>query len=1645
MKRNSDFGGELTAEQRQLLARLLEEEGIEVVSQPIGRRGGDEQIPLSFTQQRLWFLDQLEPGSGAYNITKALRLSGELNRAALEGALREIISRHESLRTTFPIRDGQPQQVVASSFPFELSTTDLDGLPTDRRASTVGEFIHADAERPFDLARGPLFRFQLLRLSESEHILTLNFHHIISDGWSLTILLRELSALYAAESRNGGAVLRPLPIQYGDYALWERGWFEGERLRGQLDYWKQRLTGAPALLELPTMRPRPAVQRFNGARHSFSLSESVPDALKSLSRREGATLFMTLLAAFKILLSRYTGQEDLVVGTPIAGRNRPELESLIGSFVNTLVLRTDLSGDPSFCELLARVREVCLGAYANQEMPFEKLVEELQPERHLSHTPLFQVFFNMHNYSEEEIHLPGLEVESLPTPEAGAKFDLTLYVKDHHSRINFTIAYNTDLFDREQMVGLSEQLNHLLTQIAENPQRKISSYSLVTERSRQILPDPEQALKPSWEGSGHEIFARQARSAPGHPAVADEQLSLSYGELEASSNRLAQFFVAEGIRRSEVVAVYGARSVGLVCAVLGILKAGAAFLILDPAHPALRISEQLSVVEPRGWVDLTEAAALARPLEEVFARIPVCIRLKLERRAAKGAPQLSAYRLSDVGGVSGAADLLAGYSAECPDVSVRPDDLAYVAFTSGSTGAPKVVRGLHDSLTHYSRWFGTTFAVSEADRFSLLSGLAHDPLLRDIFTPLQLGATLCLPRQDTITTPGKLARWMLHEKISFTNLTPAMGQLLAISTPDSAGLALTELRYAFFGGDKLTRRDVSSLSRLAPHATCVNLYGTTETQRALSYYVVPAPALAAEAGLNADVPGKESLPVGRGIQDVQLLVLNSAQQLAGVGELGELCFRSPHLSDGYLNDEELTRERFPLNPLTRWPDDRIYRTGDLGRYLPDGNVEFAGRADQQINIRGFRIEPGEVEAAVKELAGAEECLVVVREAAVGDRQMVAYLVPGAGSGVSVRELRTRLGERLPEYMIPAAFVLLDEIPLTPNGKVDWHALATPELKGDDTGDGDAAAPRTAVEETLAALWRQALKLERVGLNDNFFELGGHSLLGMRMMTGVRETLHVDLPLQRLFESPTIAGLAAHVENEIRAGQGLPTHPIKRLPRGKPAPLSFEQEAWLLREWIEGLNETETRLFHTHAAYRLIGPLDPTALTQAVNEIVRRHDVLRSVFPPTKGLRSQQRLFPLFRKVLTMKGLHRAIHRLGNMIFANSERMKFLGRPNQVILPSLTLTVPLVDLKDVARAEREAEGLRLMNQRLQKPFNYGTGPMWGVTLFKLDDQEHLMSIVMHHLISDAWSHQVFMRELIQHYQTIVEGTFSPSPALPIQYGDFAQWEREWLRGEVLQKMISYWRPRYANIGLFPELKLPFSRSGPLGSGYHRKGDLQSLALALDLHGSLVGLSRRRGVTMYMLLLAALYTLLHRYTKLEHIGLFSPIANRCRSETQDLIGWFVHVHVLTTDLSGDPRFSALLDQTKEVVLGAYAHQEIPFPLLFGALLRHYKDYEMPQNMFDLPYVFFDMRAQAQQAPPAAGLKIHSLEKANYAADAGVEIVATESAEGLNLGIKYSTDRFDPADIRRLLLDFETLLAGIAADPEARLTELPLAAKP
>jgi amino acid adenylation domain-containing protein len=1091
---------QLRAHKADILTYLLE------ISRPtqsprstIGHAPRGETLPLSPTQQRLWFIDQLEPGTTAYNMPAALRLKGELHIAVLFQSIEEIVRRHEILRTAFPTVEGVPKQVILPEQPLNIPVLDLSDHPIDQQEAELHREIEAIAQHRFKLAEGCLWRFKLVRLAETDYALLLNIHHIISDGWSFGVFFRELATLYTAFLQQQSSPLPALPIQYADYAYWQHEWLHTEDFQTQLNYWKHHLSGQLPVLDLPTDWPRGATQTYAADSEELTLSSSLSQALKTLSQREGVTLFVTLLTAFKVLLSRHSGQDDIIVGAPVAGRNHVETEGLIGFFINTLVLRSQWSDNPSFRDLLRRVQDITLEAQNYQAVPFEKLVEELHPDRDPGRTPIFQVWFNMLNLEESSFSLPGLNLESIKIPSSNSKFDLTLYIREQQDVLHFRFVYNKALFKPERMQDMSAQFELLLQQIVEQPDTAITTFSLVTPVAAAQLPNPTIPLNADHRGFIHDRFVQQAQQYPERVAVLDAQFSWTYGLLDSCSNQLANRLRSHTIQPNDVVAIYGHRSSALVWAILGVLKAGAAFVILDPAYPTARLIHYLNIVNPKGFIHLDAAGELPPDLQSALANRPI------------DRPVVCSLCLPSVP----SNDVFQGQDTTAP---VLPLDnyRAYIAFTSGSTGQPKAVVGTHYPVSHFLQWYRETFDFKPSDRVSLLSGLAHDPLLRDVFTPLSVGATLCIPRQSDFETVGQLVNWMQQQQISVAHVTPAMVQLLAGASSASETVRIQTLRYVGCGGDRLTEQAVATLQQIAPQAICINFYGATETPQVMGYHVIQ--------DLDRAATPTWRVPVGRGIQDVQLLILNDRQQLAGVGEVGEIYIRTPYLSQGYLNDEALTRSRFLINPLTQQPSDTVYRTGDYGRYQPDGSVEFWGRRDDQINIRGFRVELGEIEATLMQQANVQQAVVLAQAETPENQRLIAYVVPVEGRSPTLDDLRQALHTQLPHYMLPSALVLLEAIPLTPNGKCDRRALLK-QVPSQFVGQDTEQTTQDELEVQLQHIWQDVLGVKTVGVNDNFFELGGHSLLAVQLFTQIKNRLHHDLPLATLFQAPSIRQLA----------------------------------------------------------------------------------------------------------------------------------------------------------------------------------------------------------------------------------------------------------------------------------------------------------------------------------------------------------------------------------------------------------------------------------------------------------------------------------------------------------------------------------------
>src|SRR6476469_2138621 len=986
-------------------------------------------FPASFAQERLWFLDQMDPGDPAYHIAGAVRFTGSLDVPALRASLNEVARRHESLRTTFKLAGGSVMQIVSPESAANLEMPVINACAGNDATKDLNEQMADIARQPFDLEAGPLLRIVLLKSASDSHTLLLVIHHIIADGWSLMVLIREVMAFYKAFAGGLPANLPPLQIQYADYSHWQRKRRSGTSSQKAVEYWKEKLANLPATI-FPADYTRPPVQKHIGARRSFTLSRAVTDDLLDLCRREQTTLFMVLLAAFKVLVHRHTGSDEVVIGTPVAGRTRVELEPLIGCFVNTVVLRTQIHEGASFLDLLKQVRSAALEAYSHEDLPFEKVLESLNSDRKWSQAPLFHIFFNMLSFPEAlEIELPGVEAEMVEVPSYSSKFDFTLYVIQKKRSITFDLVYDAELFGPGRMDEVLRQYELLLAQISQHADKEMNSFSLVTQEARALLPDATTALDSGWRGSVPDLFRAQVEIGPDRIAVADPQVTWTYRQLDVFSSQIANYLTSIGVGARDVVAIFAHRSAPLVPALLGIMKAGAAFLILDPQYPPARLVEYLRMACAKAILHLQAAGTVPDAIEQ-FQRDSACLVVDLPP------------------GENGQFETaLRDFSDAAPAVALKAESLAYVAFTSGSTGKPKGVLGAHGPLSHFAPWLAERFHLTHSDRFSLLSGLSHDPLHRDVFLALMTGAAIFIPDAEEWKLPGKAMRWIREHKISVMNLTPAIGQLIR-SDVSALGKPLDSLRYVFFVGDALTREDVSAFQKLAPRVTCVNLYGATETQQALSYHAVAPGEL--EPAPQTEIPAleKEKLPLGKAFNDVQLLVLNKSNKLCGIGEVGEIYFRSPYLALGYLDDPELSAQKFAHNWATS-PNgnannndrDRLYRTGDLGRYLPGGEVESLGRKDGQVKIRGFRVELEEIEAVLKQHTAVRLAAVVAREDEDGSRYLAAYVASTNQNPTWERELFAFVAERLPSYMVPAAIVTMDALPLLPTGKIDRRALA----------------------------------------------------------------------------------------------------------------------------------------------------------------------------------------------------------------------------------------------------------------------------------------------------------------------------------------------------------------------------------------------------------------------------------------------------------------------------------------------------------------------------------------------------------------------------------------------------------------------------
>jgi amino acid adenylation domain-containing protein len=1058
--------------------------------QPVPRDGN---IPLSFGQQGLWFLDQLERESIAYNQLFAIHLNGSLNVTVLEQALTEIVRRHEVLRTTFPNVDGQPVQVIAPNPDLSLSVVDLSDLPEAKQSAEVQQLAISELDRPFNLSQLPLLRVTLLQLKEAEHVLLFTIHHIIGDGWSGGIIIRELGALYKALLTGEPCPLPELSIQYADFAYWQQQWLREVAFAEQLTYWKQQLAGASHVLQLPSDRPRPAIQTHRGATITLNLGVEVTQKLKQLSQQEGATLFMTLLAAFQVLLYRYTNQDDICVGTTLANRHSPDLESLVGFFVNTAVMRTDLSGNPSFRELLGRVRRVALEAQERSDLPFNLLVEKLQPERNLSHTPLFQVMFVLENAPIDTLELPGLTISRFELAIAAATFDLSLSMRETRQGLIGNFEYNIDLFDAATITRMAGHFETLLTAIVANPQQRLYELPLLTETERhQLLVEWNKTqVNYSQNQCIHHLFEAQVERTPDAVAGVFKNERLTYRQLNQRANQLAHYLKKLGVKPEVLVGICVERSLEMVVGLLGILKAGGAYLPLDPTYPKERLTFMLS---DAGVSVLLTQEKFVEHLPEHQASV-----VYLDRDWKVISQE---YRTN-------------------PDSGVQPENLAYVIYTSGSTGKPKGVMIQHQSLVNFTEAASVEYGLSACDRVLQFASISFDAAAEEIYPCLTCGGTLVLRTDEMLRSIPTFVQKCWDLGLTVLDLPTAYWHQLTSELANTDLVLPDSLRLVIIGGEPaLLERVKTWQNYVGNRPQLVNTYGPTEATVVATIYKFSEPA-------TTDRLWREA-PIGHSIRNVQVYVLDRYLQPVPIGVPGELYIGGAGLARGYLNSPELTADKFIPNPFKRqnFDSERLYKTGDLVRYLPDGTIEYVGRIDEQVKIRGFRIEVGEIEAILSQQPEVQSAVVVAREDEPGNKYLVAYIGSNQPAP-SLKCLRDVLRQQLPEYMVPSAFVLLDTLPLTPNGKVNRHALPQPEHHL-PMAEVSGVLPQTEAERIIATVWQEILQLERVGIHDNFFNLGGHSLLLGKMQFQLQERFGQEISVIDLFKYPTIHTLANYL-------------------------------------------------------------------------------------------------------------------------------------------------------------------------------------------------------------------------------------------------------------------------------------------------------------------------------------------------------------------------------------------------------------------------------------------------------------------------------------------------------------------------------------
>ncbi len=1528
----------MKAEIEKLYALSLAKKGVHITSNIItSKHEKRSHYGQSDAQKRLWLIENLDPGNATYNMPFAFRLRASLNIDLLEKSFNSVIARHEILRTIFDSIDEEPVQIIQDAMPITIRVVSLDTEEEGDAEFRAKEIINNEAQQAFDLRQGPLIRVTAIKISVNEFVVLVVLHHIVGDAKSFDVLLSEVAEIYDSLERDKPFPLLPLALQYTDFSEWMKENLTGNKLNEQLAFWQDYLNGAPNTLNLPVDFPRHMERTQAGASKTFELPDELTAKVQAVGRDTGSTIFMVCLAAFKALMSRYTNSDDLVVGTPISNRNREELKPLIGFFVNTLALRTDLSCDPSFGEILSRVRESTLAAFAHQDLPFDYLVEQLDIKRRSTEVPLINTMFS---FNQSGLENPPPNMEPMPVAVNTAKFDLSMEVVKRKENLALHVEYATDLLEGTTIDYFIQHYIRLLDHGVSSPDTPLSQLRVQGEAEYQTITEQwskgkELALP---DGNVRDWMLEQLRTRGNALALADQGEELSYQQLHERIKLISQQLLTTGIKPGDVVAVYMKRSTDLIVSMAAIVNCGAAFLLLDVRYPENRLSYIVQDAGAKIVLSHSEDAAKVPP--EIRDR---CITINDE--------------------VQCQSDVLQ------PQLSLGGDDLAYVVYTSGSTGKPKGVEITHAGLANLVKWQQSTFKLSKEDRASQIMGAAFDGFMLDTWAYLCIGASVHIVNDETRVSPRYLIRWLDEKKITVAAIpSPLMESMFDEFWPECKSL-----RFILTGGDTLHRNPPASLP-----CKLYNLYGPTENT-VVSTYKEVSPFVA--MGIKPSI--------GRPIANHRAFVLDAHRGLVSAGVVGELYVGGPGLARGYRNNTELTAQAFvevaipgEVNPI------RLYRTGDQAKLLANGEIDFIGRSDRQINIRGFRIELAEIEANLFEYESIARAAVIAAQADSNNAHLIAFLEAVESQQLSISQVRDFLQNRLPAFALPSSYQVLTKLPVTANGKIDYDALELAANKQETA----FVAPSSPTEEIVAGIWNSILGREVVGVEENFFSLGGHSLLAAKVITRMNRVFKIDIPIKAIFDEPTVSALARGIDGNKWGGKGGSSVPHLTTRSQKSASTlraetSFPQQRLLFLELLD----PQTSTYNVPSAHKINGPLNIQALQFAFDQLVARHEILRTIFGVDENFLYYQQISS--------------------------------PRPVNIIQ---------TNLEAVPDAQKATHVQLFLDEVSSQPFDLIKGPLFRVNLIKTAHEEHVLLMNMHHIITDGWSMDILYSELSEFYDAFCESRVPQLAPLAFQYGDFAEWQTNWLRFGVLITLRKYWENTLQ--GAPAEINLPTDR--PRRPNQSLKGDLVGFSIDNDMRKQLRGVANENHVTLFMVLLGAFNVLLAKYSGQSDIVVGTPTANRKLEDLEHLIGFFVNMLPMRSDLSGNPTFRELLERVREVALGAYEHQDLPFDQMVEQVSDEIRWHRSP--IFQVAFLL----QHAQENPvKLQNLVLEPMGVENKTSKMDLTLSMQVARDRIDATFEYNVDLFDRMTIIRMASHFDSLLRQLMTDIDRPIADIHL----